>query len=113
MGKELSLTLKERNMKVIGGMTKPKAMEFMFTITMLDMKENGIKTSNMEKVQRNGKMGQCSLGSTGTERKTVSENMNGEMVLVMKVNGKRMRYQVMVTTHGQMVDNMWVIGRVT
>jgi len=40
------------------------------------------------------------------------ENMNGQMELSMKENGKKMKLLDMVIINGQMAENMWVIGKV-
>lgn len=111
MDREYSHIQREKNMKVIGGTIKPKVMGFIFTIIMPGMKESGTKTSNTERDQRSGRTGLYLQENIEMERKTVSENMNGEMGLVMKANGKKMKYQAMVTTLGRMVGSMSVIGR--
>ena len=69
MGKVRLLILKVKNMKVIGGMTKLKVMEFILILIVLNMKENGTKTYNMEKGQKNGRMALCLVENIGMVRR--------------------------------------------
>lgn len=106
MAKETSFTLKEKNMKGTGVMTKHRDMEFTLTQTMLDMKESGTKICSMERVQRSGKMGHFLQESIEMGKRMELENTNGEMEPVMKENGKIMKLQGMVTTLGLMEESM-------
>ena len=56
-------------------------------------------------------MDQCLLVNTEKERKMAKGNMNGLMEHNMKENGKIMKLQVMAIISGQMVVDIWVIGK--
>ena len=76
------------------------------------MKESGTKIYSMEKDLKNGRMVQYLVENIEMAKKMVQVNMNGEMALAMKENGKIMKYQDMDIIHGQMEENMLDIGKV-
>ena len=78
-------------MRENGNTIKLKAMEFIPTQIMLNMKENGIKIYNMEKVLKSGRTDQYSLVNIEMEKRMVWESTNGETGHAMKVSGKTMK----------------------
>ena len=71
MDKDSSLIQKEKFIKVNGGMTKLKDMEYILIQIKRSMKGNGIKIYSMDKAQKNGLMDQFSKDSTKKEKRMV------------------------------------------
>jgi hypothetical protein len=59
---ENSLMQKEKYMKEIGYMTKPKVMVFILTLMELNMRVSGGWTYNTVEAKNNGLMAQCLKG---------------------------------------------------
>ena len=113
MEKVFSLIPRVNATKETGGMIKLRAMESIRTQIMLNMRVSGIRTCNMEKDLRNGKMVQYFQENIEMGKKMELESMNGEMEPLMKGSGKIMKFQAMVITHGQMEESMLDTGRAT
>lgn len=77
------------------------------------MKENGSKICSMDEVLKAGRTLHVLLENTEKAARTESENISGQMEQSMKVNGKIMRLQAMVTISGAMAAATSDIGRAT
>lgn len=75
------------------------------------MMENGTKTYNTERERKYGLITLNLLEPTEMEGKMGSVNTYGLMELSTKENGKTTKLQVMDIINGQMVENIWGIGR--
>jgi hypothetical protein len=75
----------ETYMKVFGKMIKLMALECSLTLTMLDMKVNGLKIFNMVMVSKHGIMVLQNIQVNSIkERRVVKEDLNGKMEVTMK-----------------------------
>lgn len=91
---------------VNGDMIKLKVLDNIFILMELSMKESGVLIYKMDKVLKLGLMDPYSKVYIVKVRKMELENMNGLMVLNIKVSGKKMKYQGMDIINGQMVGSM-------
>jgi hypothetical protein len=103
----------EMFMKEIGSMTKLMVVEPTFTWTVLNIKVTGERTSNTGSVLRHGLMVQDMKETMSTERNTVLELSNGQMVQCISESFTIITFTEKECTHGVTVENTRVNGVTT
>ena len=94
-----------------GKMIRPMAMEYTATQMVPDMKDNGLRTSKMEKAKRHGQTVAATREHIKTERSMGLVNSNGLMDRLTLVISPRTIFTVMVFTLGQMEDITMANGK--
>ena len=96
-----------------GRMTRLTASAITLIPTALSMKESGLRTSSMAKVERSGPMALSTRANIKQAKKMAMESSCGLITLVTKATSWITTFMARVPTSGPTADNIPAIGKST
>jgi hypothetical protein len=97
-------------MTVTGERIRPQATVYIFTITALDTKVNGLTIISMATACRHGLMAANTKGITRKARKTERENIHGKMAVITQETGLTIKLLVLDFMCGPMAERTKATG---